>query len=280
VDDARTGPVQLLWTGGWDSSFRLLQLLLVERRAVQPIYVVDTDRGSLVYELRTMEAIRTQVLPRLTDPGLLRPVQIILATDYPPRRELADLRDRIGRHHRIGSQYVWLAGVAEALGWRDVEMCTELSRPGGFSGFGSRVFDPQGTLNGSPESELFRYWSFPLLTKTKADLRREAERDGFLDLLLQRWFCFDPLAGKPCGRCQPCRNANRDGIEFANRPAVLARAGRRAAGRTVHRLARHIPGTPISPVEAGAATTGKTFLTGAARPVYQDGGLDAPLTRG
>jgi hypothetical protein len=40
------------------------------------------------------------------------------------------------------------------------------------------------------------------------------------------------------------------------------------------------PEPPISPIEAGAATTGKTSLTGAARPVYQDGGLDAPLTRG
>src|SRR5688572_33020809 len=37
-------PVALLWTGGWDSTFRLLMLLLVERRAVQSYYIVDRLR--------------------------------------------------------------------------------------------------------------------------------------------------------------------------------------------------------------------------------------------
>lgn len=29
-------PVPLLWTGGWDSTFRLLVAVLIERRTVQP----------------------------------------------------------------------------------------------------------------------------------------------------------------------------------------------------------------------------------------------------
>ena len=32
----------LLWTGGWDSTFRLLSLLLREQREVQPYYILDS----------------------------------------------------------------------------------------------------------------------------------------------------------------------------------------------------------------------------------------------
>ena len=32
-------PRRLLWTGGWDSTYRLLDLLLVQKQHVQPYYV-------------------------------------------------------------------------------------------------------------------------------------------------------------------------------------------------------------------------------------------------
>ena len=66
-------------------------------------------------------------------------------------------------------------------------------------------------------------------------MRDIAEQHGFLDLLLQRWFCFDPLRGKPCGRCHPCRTAPREGVVFA--PPGLARA-RYLARRTAHAVTR------------------------------------------
>ncbi len=36
----------LFWTGGWDSTFRLLQLLLDEHKAVQTYYLLDSFRAS------------------------------------------------------------------------------------------------------------------------------------------------------------------------------------------------------------------------------------------
>ena len=42
----RTTPVQILWTGGWDSTFRLLQLLLELKLEVIPHYVIDDTRES------------------------------------------------------------------------------------------------------------------------------------------------------------------------------------------------------------------------------------------
>ncbi|MGY2001889.1 hypothetical protein [Blastococcus sp. SYSU DS1024] len=212
--------VRLLWTGGWDSSFRLLHLLLVERRPVQPIYVIDTGRPSTLFELRAMEAMRAGVLARLPDPSLLAPTACVLASDHLPGPRDAAIGERLRRETTMGTQYVWLSGPAEALGWSDVELCIERYESG-LSDWQRRVFDEPGQLNGSPESELFRFWSFPVIHLTKEEMRQIAQAHGFLDLLLLRWSCFRPLDGKPCGRCRPCRLTHDEGVRFAN-PVLVA----------------------------------------------------------
>lgn len=215
-----TERVQLLWTGGWDSSFRLMQLLLVERRPVQPIYVVDTGRPSTLFELRAMEAMRAGLLARLADPSLLAPVRLVLASDHPPAPQDAAIGERLRRETSMGTQYVWLSGPARSLGWSGVELCIERYESG-LSDWQRRIFAEPGVLNGSPESELFRFWSFPVIHLTKDEMREVARSAGFLDLLLLRWFCFRPLLGRPCGRCRPCRLTHREGVRFAN-PVLVA----------------------------------------------------------
>jgi hypothetical protein len=219
--------VKLLWTGGWDSSFRLLQLLLIEQRPVQPIYVIDTGRNSIRHELRSMEAIRAGVLERLPDPSCLAPTLIYLATDFPPTPENVELAACIRRRVPFGTQYTWLTGPAEALGWSGVELCGEA----GTTPWEHEIFAGPGVLNDTPESRLFKYWAFPLVETTKEQMRDIAREHGFLDLLIQRWSCFDPLLGRACGRCHPCSIALHDGMDFAPSAAVSAR-------RTARRLRR------------------------------------------
>ena len=42
------GNVNILWTGGWDSTFQLLSLLLLHGRKVTPYYLIDAERLSTV----------------------------------------------------------------------------------------------------------------------------------------------------------------------------------------------------------------------------------------
>ena len=49
--------INLLWTGGWDSTFRFLQLILIEKRTVQPIYIMDLDRTSHVQEINVIKKV-------------------------------------------------------------------------------------------------------------------------------------------------------------------------------------------------------------------------------
>ena len=212
--------VQLLWTGGWDSSFRLMHLVLVERRPVQPIYVIDTGRPSTLFELRAMEAMRAGLLARLPDPDLLAPTSVVLAGDHPPAPQDSAIGDRLLRETSMGTQYVWLSGPAGSLGWSGVELCIERYESG-LSDWQRRIFAEPGRLNGSPESELFRFWSFPVIHLTKEEMREIARSHGFLDLLVMRWSCFRPLGGRPCGRCRPCRLTQDEGVRFAN-PVLVA----------------------------------------------------------
>ena len=55
---AEPGHVRLLWTGGWDSTFQLLRLLLVQGRHVTPYYLMRDRRPSVPFELETMTRIR------------------------------------------------------------------------------------------------------------------------------------------------------------------------------------------------------------------------------
>lgn len=123
-DDSGAGaPVPLLWAGGWDSTFRLLQLLLIQRSAVQPVYVVSTERRITMRELRAMRQIREVVLARLSDPALLSPTTAPVAEDVAPRPDLVELRWAIRRPGvKVGTQYVLLAAVADEQGWAGVEL--------------------------------------------------------------------------------------------------------------------------------------------------------------
>ncbi len=231
--DSDDEPVQLLWTGGWDSSFRLLQALLVEGRSVQPLYVLSPGRDSVLDELRAMRRIREELLKRLENPARLRPTTVVVGTQYPPSAELVKMRQAILEHKWVGPQYVVLAAVAEALGWNGVELSIERyeDEPQFLQGV---VFDESGDLNGSFASQLFRYWSYPVRHLTKVEMGDLAAQYGFLDVLRLRWFCHQPLLGRPCGRCRPCRLANSADVRFA--PPALA-----AARSAVRRLGRALP---------------------------------------
>lgn len=234
-DNAPTA--RILWTGGWDSTFRVLQALLLEHRTVQPIYVLSATRGSTMQELRAMELIRAAVLARLHAPGRLLATQVHIGAQYPPRAELVGMRESILRRGWIGEQYVNFAAVAEALDWQEVEMSLERHVPVP-SIIESEFVGRDGLVRDTAEAALFSRFSYPVTGLTKRDMARVAQDHGFEDLLRMRWFCHQPIRDKPCGRCRPCRLAVREDVEFAH-PAL-------AATRAAYRRGRRLTGRPTS----------------------------------
>ncbi|HET8985545.1 MAG TPA: hypothetical protein VFN03_07280, partial [Trueperaceae bacterium] len=62
VTTTSTDTRDLLWTSGWDSTFRLLCALLLEDAHVRPHYVSDPSRPSTAAELKAMANIRSAIV--------------------------------------------------------------------------------------------------------------------------------------------------------------------------------------------------------------------------
>lgn len=210
--------VHLLWTGGWDSTYRLLDLVLGRRVPVQPWYVRDEERASTPLEISVMAAITDAIAGR--DPRaarLLHPVQFVDREEIAPVPDLTAMYAQLG----VGSQYDWLARLAWQRELQALELSVEKRDSRVYhmlwrnmepvEGVGGTTFRLKADLE-DPSLELFRPFAFPILHLTKRDLRGLARRAGFLDLMQMTWFCHEPRGSRPCGSCTPCIIAIEEGM--------------------------------------------------------------------
>ena len=217
-------PVDLLWTGGWDSSFRLLQLLLQHRREVVPHYLLDPTRSSTRAELEAMERIRTALLDKHPHTrALLRPLRTVDIALLAPDAVITDAFQKIVGERFIGSQYDWLARFCKQLGIAELELAAG-HRGGRIQGIiGPMVV--RTTDNGyvsyrldrahadTKEFAVFGGFSFPLFELNKQETGTIAAEQGWLDVLRLSWFCHKPRNGnEPCGYCNPCLYAVDEGF--------------------------------------------------------------------
>jgi hypothetical protein len=241
-----TRPVRLLWTGGWDSTFRLLFLLLVDKRPVEPHYVVTIDRPSIGTELRTMARLKEALFNKFPEcRALLRPSRLFDVTDLAPNARTTAQIKALKAVDYIGRQYEHLARYAEHFGLNELELSIERdSRPYLFLREAvRRVESSDGYANWAlvdvphdANLELFRAFRFPLFELTKLDMQRVAAEHGFSALMEQTWFCHKPLrGGVPCGRCGPCGCAMTEGmarrLPWTSRLRYRARQARKRLGR-------------------------------------------------
>lgn len=222
-------PINLLWTGGWDSSFRLLELALVHKKMVQPYYIIDSNRRSVSNELKAMSKIKH-------DLNVLNPEAFtrILPTVFKEIDEIKKDVKIIGSFQSLkktgdlSPQYEWLACYAKELGISDLEISYE-----------KEISDPENTtrlltsphlnkLNTSAgeiyrlneeikESEVFDVYGrfhFPVYFTTKFQMQELAKKAGFFEILKHSWFCLMPVHNQPCGKCHPCRAVYLEGLKW------------------------------------------------------------------
>lgn len=226
--------INLLWTGGWDSTFRLLQLAIVQEKDVQPYYIMDGDRKSMNREIDAMEKIRKGLREAFSAVSLrLKPTIFIYKGSIPDDENIKRLHQMISSRVHIGAQYYWLSCFAEANCTLELELSFENVEYRKREWFMLLDKFTAGTgherrLTGSYPEELgmFRHFRFPLLDFYKTDMETIADEYGFLGLLKLSWFCHNPLNDSPCGNCIPCREVmkNRHRHNYVM-PNLVARVG-------------------------------------------------------
>ncbi|WP_019625793.1 hypothetical protein [Thioalkalivibrio sp. ALJT] len=209
----------VFWTGGWDSTFRVLDLVLHHGESVTPVYVRDETRQSIEQETRTMAQLRRQINQR-ADKGVLGEPRVLHARAARPDSELRRKFAELVRTRGIGEQYIWLAELVRQHGLQGIEVCVQYNENFFFLAPDLppdqreyRLEPVQPALDEATAESLFNLFSFPTLHIGKAEMRIHARQHGFLDLLEQTWFCHMPTrSGQPCGFCVPCRMVVSRGV--------------------------------------------------------------------
>jgi len=213
---------KLLWTGGWDSTYQLLRLLLEQRRPVSPYYLRRGKRPSTEVEIDTMARIRDALAadhPHTRE--LLAPTQFFDVGELVQDPAISEAYERTLRGTFIGRQYEWLAWFCTQQGIDDIQLCIHRDDKahavleafvGAQDVAGERTYrvDP---ARATPDLRLlFRHFSFPLFETTKLQMQDDANARGWNALMDMTWFCHNPLRGRPCGTCHPCMYTIEEGL--------------------------------------------------------------------
>jgi len=225
IQDGATTPmrVDMLWTGGWDSTFRLLDVVHRADVTVQPWYVVDPLRPSADHEQRAMDDLRARFAAQRPDlAARILPTVLYPRADIPEMPEVTALWDAIRARDRIGKQYDWLSRLARHEGLTRLEIGIQGAPDSGWAFTlaknGRRVETAYGPVlelvekPEPPEYELFRPFVFSLVSTVKLEMLADAERAGFAPLLEYTWFCAEPRGAHACGTCHPCQQALAQGM--------------------------------------------------------------------
>lgn len=222
LDDNTTN---LLWTGGWDSTFQLLRLLILYKHRVTPFYLIDENRRSTGMEIQTMRHIKNQLFKKYPHTQqLIGPTQYFGVETILPDLEIEKAFSAIREEKFMGDQYDWLARFCKQYSIHNMQLCIhqddkahlvikDIVLEENNSSLNVFRIDPQFNL--SNEYEIFRYFSFPLLNITKVQMASIAREQGWQQEMQLTWFCHSPRKDmKPCGRCNPCLYTIEEGLAW------------------------------------------------------------------
>ncbi len=238
----------VLWSGGFDSTYRVCEIIAGTSDTVRPVYLVDSERFSLANELAAMARARFALESRFGCGERLLPIEMYLKDDFPPSPEVKEAFSAVTRRARAGSQYPWLAQFSIDMKHRyaSLEICFENATES--FGLQDIIFTRRedGALEMSDDAAvrvLFGNYTFPVICLYKPAMEQKAREGGFADILALAWSCHRPVAGKPCGACMPCETSRgqrtgyrtalfgRQRVFISDCARVLARAVESLRGR-------------------------------------------------
>lgn len=209
--------VNVLWTSGWDSTYRVADLVLKQGRTVQPWYVMDSARRSTKTELRALENIRAALVQ--IDPGveaLLGRLKTVRIEDIPADGGITASYKALAAQNHLGSQYDWLARFAKSESvYLELSIHRDDKAHAFLEGHTHAASDGVHHLVEDAPSDvsIFKWFSFPLFEMSKLEMQQTARERGFGQIMEMTWFCFVPLLdGRPCGFCNPCKYTREEGL--------------------------------------------------------------------
>ena len=248
--EAKKRVIHILWTGGLDSTYRIVELSKRDC-VIQPHYV-PTDATFRKYELRAIESITSILTENDKTKATFLPLIVVNEKDIPRFPDIQFAWDKLQETRQFKSgQYQMLARYA-----RHNKLQLEIGIQFSKNGSVVKVLDESCLINHPLYDDvmlvdpikgkenyagytLFRDFLFPksLFHKLKNEEVEELKTEGYSLVLKNVWSCFSPNFGLPCGHCFACRCAKAEGVGYMI-PVTGNMLGylRKRGGRTLRKI--------------------------------------------
>ena len=229
-----TKKVELLWSGGWDSTFRLCQLARESDVDVQPYYL-KLPRSGWEEELKTIPRIWELLQKHPKRRAQIRPVIYIEKDDLPIPDDIEASWQRFrGEPYELGGQYRRIAVFARKHPGIELGQERYYKKLGHLrkllleKGHMKLTKDQVGYFDKNdcdPDVyNLFGNLSLPICEMHEPQMAKLIHRWGFEDIMDHVWFCYTPVNGEPCGLCVPCLTKHKNGMYKLLPAAAIQRA--------------------------------------------------------
>lgn len=230
--------VKIFWTGGFDSSFRVSQLSKFDIE-IEPHYICD-DRSTKEYELNAIREIR-EYLESLEDtkakflPLIYHPID-----ELKEDKEVTEAFKSVFEKHFMGKQYEYLGIVSKMYPGIETGVHVHdkftyiLEDEGCLKKVNDDIIGDYYVVDETIASKelvmLSKYFHFPLVKYTKKQMRNEFIDNDLEEVMNKTWFCFSPIDGKPCGKCNACKGTIEEGLYGRFEKKALVRYALRKSG--------------------------------------------------
>lgn len=211
--------IHVLWTGGWDSTYRVLYASLVEKKIVFPHYIADLGRPSTIREIRAISDVRRELEKiDLEAAQRIQELRITPVTEIKADNDITGCYERLKSRAKLGSQYDWLARYAKQNNLDALELSVHVDDRAYYFLQGKVIEKADGGWKFDPsisdDTRMFARFEFPLLEISKTQMRENATSLGMIKALEKSWFCHKPSGNKACGLCAPCGFAVDEGMSY------------------------------------------------------------------
>lgn len=196
----------IFWTGGWDSTFRLIQLLRTSNAVVQPHYILRHEDSTGV-EISAMIKIQREIIRQFPDVKLrLLPTKYIDGDLIKNNKNIDEQISNLRKTTKLNEQYRLMANYCWEKNIHEIEVSLDQT-PGQSA---QEWLDKH--FKGASAFDSFTY---PIFHLTKQDMLKIARENGWEEILFLTSFCRRPnVHVMPCGKCGPCVDAVYAGMSF------------------------------------------------------------------
>lgn len=196
----------IFWTGGWDSTFRLIQLLATKTCKVQPHYIIRHEDSTGI-EIYVMTKLRRAIISELPAVRSRFLSTIYINEDFITHYEDIDKEiDNLRKTYKINEQYSLMSNYCRQFNITQIEVALDRSPDQ----------TPQEWLDTHfKDASAFKCFIYPVFELTKADMHQIAKENKWEKILYLTSFCRRPKIDiTPCGQCGSCIDTVTSGLAF------------------------------------------------------------------